>query len=314
MASCGWTSRPGKAVITHSIRLIALDIDGTLLDSQGNVPAANLDALASAVDAGIEIVLATGRRFEFARPIFEQLPRPLTLITSNGALVKTCAGDTLIRHLLPRDTVRAILGAVPGYRDTAMLLFDRAAAAQVVYGRPALAHARLRRFVAANRNVVSEITPLEDALTDDPLQLLFTGSCAPMRALFGALEAGHQAADRYAVALTEYASRDFSLVDIIHAGCSKGTALREWAVRRGIAPAEVMAVGDNLNDLQMLEFAGHPVVMGNALDDLRGRGWHTTATNDQAGVARAIAEILPAARSVLRSVPGVSQQESWPSD
>lgn len=259
-------------------------------------------------------MLATGRRFDFARPVFEQLPRPLTLITSNGALIKNCAGETLLRHLLPRDTARAVLDAVPGHRDTAMLLFDRAAAAQVVYGRAALAHGRLRRFVEANRDHVSEVTPIEAALTDDPLQLMFTGGCGPMRALFDRLRDEADAAARYAVALTEYARLDFSLVDIIHPGCSKGAALREWATRRGIAPAEVMAVGDNLNDLQMLEFAGHPVVMGNALEELRGRGWHTTASNDEAGVARAIAEILPGAAGVQPRGTRVPQQESWQLD
>jgi hydroxymethylpyrimidine pyrophosphatase-like HAD family hydrolase len=259
-------------------------------------------------------VLATGRRYDFARPVFEQLPRPLALITSNGAVIKNSAGETLLRHLLPRDTARAILDAVPGHRDTAMLLFDRVSEGQVVYGRPALTHRRLRRFVEANRACVSEVTPIEDALTADPLQLMFTGGCGPMRALFDQLREEARSAARYAVALTEYASRDFSLVDIIHAGCSKGAALRDWAARRGVAPAEVMAVGDNLNDLPMLEFAGHPVVMGNALEELRGRGWHTTATNDESGVARAIAEILPGAGGVQRRGAGVSQQESWPLD
>ena len=81
---------------------------------------------------------------------------------------------------------------------------------------------------------------------------------------------------------------DFSLVDILQAGCSKGTALADWARERGYTRDEVMAVGDNLNDLEMLEFAGCPVVMGNGIPDLRDRGWSLTATNDEAGVARAV--------------------------
>ena len=70
------------------IRLIALDIDGTLLDSEGRIPDANREAISRALDAGVEVALATGRRYDFARPIFESLPGPLTLILSNGAIVK----------------------------------------------------------------------------------------------------------------------------------------------------------------------------------------------------------------------------------
>ena len=88
------------------IRLVALDIDGTLLDSQGNVPDANRDAIARAIASGVEIVLATGRRYEFARTIFERLPPPLTLILSNGAIVKTREGETLMRSAAPRDRAR----------------------------------------------------------------------------------------------------------------------------------------------------------------------------------------------------------------
>ena len=91
------------------IRLIALDIDGTLLDSDGRIPEANREAIARAIDAGIEVALATGRRYDFARPIFEALPGPLTLILSNGAIVKTREGETVMRSLLPREIARSVL-------------------------------------------------------------------------------------------------------------------------------------------------------------------------------------------------------------
>ena len=280
---------------------MAIDIDGTLLDSSGRVPAANIQALERAIEAGIEIVLATGRRYDFARPIFDQLPRPLTLILSNGAIIKTCDGQTLLRHLLPREVARAVLAGVPEHRDTAALLFDRVREGQIVYERIDWGHPRHAGFFTANRAFLSEIAPLEDALTDDPLQVMFTGGCADMRCVFGRLHGAPRTAGDYAVALTEYLHRDFSLVDVLRAGCSKGAALREWAAQRRIPPGNVMAVGDNLNDLQMLEFAGRAVVMGNGLDELKTRGWRVTASNDEAGVACAIDEILPAGRSVRRN-------------
>ena len=265
-----------------TIRLLALDIDGTMLDSRGRVPAANRDAIARAIEAGVEVALATGRRYDFARPIFEQLPGPLTLILSNGAIVKTRDGETLMRHLLPREIARDVLARAPQHRDSAAVVFDRPREGQVVFEAIDWEHPRHGRFFAANRPFLSEVAPLEACLTEDPIQVMFTGGCVAMRALFDDLQRDGRHG-LFSVALTEYEHRDFSLVDVVRAGCSKGTALRDWAERRGFRRDEVMAIGDNLNDLQMLEFAGTPVLMGNALPELKARGWAVTALERRRG-------------------------------
>ena len=274
------------------IRLLALDIDGTLLDSEGHVPEANLRAIARAIDAGVMVTLATGRRFDFARTVFEQLPDSLTLILSNGAVVKNRQGETLVRHLLPREVARDVLRRVPHHRGDASVTFDRPREGQVVFEVIDWEHPRHHRFFATNRPFLSEVTPLEDCLTEDPIQVMFSGACAEMRDVLDLLRTSSNGnggnADTYEATLTEYVHRDFSLVDITRAGCSKGAALRELAARHRIAADEVMAVGDNLNDLAMLEFAGIPVLMANALPELKARGWAVTGSNDEAGVAQAI--------------------------
>jgi Cof subfamily protein (haloacid dehalogenase superfamily) len=266
------------------IRLIALDIDGTLLDSRGEISEANQRAIARAQELGVDIVLATGRRFDFARGIFEQLPGPLALILSNGAIVKSRDGTTLRRSLLPREAARSVLKDTSRHREKAALIFDRPLEGQVVFERVDWDDPRHSRFLRANRPFISEVRPLEDALTEDPVQVMFTGCCADMRGLFDRL--GGSA--RHSVALTEYEHRDFSLVDVVRAGCSKGAALEDWAETRGWRREEVMAVGDNLNDLQMLEFAGLSILMENAVPELKARGWPVTASNDESGVALAI--------------------------
>ena len=83
-------------------------------------------------------------------------------------------------------------------------------------------------------------------------------------------------------------SRDFCILDVIHWDCSKGHALEYWSRVRGIPPAEIMAIGDNYNDLEMLQFAGRPVLMGNAEESLRQQGWPVTLDCDSGGVACAI--------------------------
>lgn len=290
-----------------AIRLIAIDIDGTLLDSRWELPARNRTALAGAARRGIEIAIVTGRRYDFARPILDQLPCPITAIVSNGALVRLPDGSTPVRHLLPRETARRILGATAPWRDSAGLVFDRPGEGQVVFERIDWDHASRRAYAERNRPFIREVSPLDAALDDDPLQVMFNGPLASMRDLVHVLGAsadtgrdegpGHPARDRrrvppqrfdYSVTATEYPSRDFALIDVLAPGCTKGTTLADWAARRGYHRDEVMAIGDNVNDIEMLEVSGRPVVMANAVPELLERGWAITASNDEAGVAEAI--------------------------
>jgi hypothetical protein len=269
------------------IRLIALDVDGTLLDSRWQVPEANRRALAEATARGIEVVLVTGRRFEFARPVIDQLEGPLTLIVNNGALVKTRDGLTLIRHLLPAAAARRVLEATAAFRETTALVFDRSGAAQVIYERLESTDPHRITYFERNRAFIAAVTPLDAALTEDPLQVMCSGPVRMMRDLARALQAMPVAAE-VSIAMTEYEARDFSLVDVTCRGCSKGSTLAEWAAHQGVPREAVLAIGDNLNDRDMLEFAGRAVVMGNAVAELQSRGWPVTLTNDDCGVAAAL--------------------------
>jgi len=92
----------------------------------------------------------------------------------------------------------------------------------------------------------------------------------------------------FSLAVTVYEDKDFSMIDVIHPAVSKGAALAEWAGVCGVARQEILAIGDNHNDLEMLSFAGVPVVMGNGVPELKTKGWHVTVSNDEDGVAAAI--------------------------
>lgn len=269
------------------IRLIAIDIDGTLLDSHWKIPAANLRAVSEAVARGMEVALVTGRRFEFARSIFSQLPADITMIVSNGALIKSTGGSTHLRRLLPREVAREVLLATTEFRDGAAVVFDRPRENQVIWEVLDSSDPGRRDYFERNREFLAQVQPLEDCLSEDPIQVMFSGRVAPVDACQQILEAMPGRA-QFALAVTRYPQRDFALVDVMQAGVSKGTALAEWAAMRGIARAEVMAIGDNLNDREMLEFAGVPVVMANAVEELKQNGWRVTVSNDEGGVAVAI--------------------------
>lgn len=270
------------------VKLIALDIDGTLLDGRSHVPDANREAITDAVGRGIEVVLVTGRRFDFARPIAEQLPCELTMIVNNGALIKSKSGETHLRHLLPREIARRVLGATAEFLSGAAVVFDRPRENQVIMERVDWDDPLRGGYFRRNREHIAEVVPLANCLDgEDPIQVMYTGGCRPVRAAKHVLETLRDAG-RFTLALTEYEVRDFSILDVLQRGVSKGVALAEWVRRRGIEPKAVMAIGDNWNDREMLEFAGFPVVMGNSVPELKSLGWPVTLSNDEAGVAEAI--------------------------
>ncbi len=265
-----------------------MDIDGTLLDSRGQVSEENARTVAEAASRGTEIVLVTGRRFDFARPIADALPCDLHLIVNNGALMKSKSGETLQRLLLPSKTARQVLEAMPEFRVIAAVVFDRPHERQVIMERVDWDDPQRGGYFRRNRAFIAEVAPLVDCLNgEDPIQVMYTGPCEPMREIMRRLESLPMAKE-FTLALTEYAARDFSLVDVLRLGVTKGVALAEWARRRGIAREEVMAIGDNWNDREMLEFAGRPVVMGNSVPELKSLGWAVTGSNDESGLAEAI--------------------------
>jgi Cof subfamily protein (haloacid dehalogenase superfamily) len=269
------------------IRLVAIDIDGTLLDSRWQVPPRNRAAIAAAIEAGVEVALVTGRRYDFARPILDLLPHPVTAIVSNGAIVRLPDGSAPIRHLLPASVARQVLEATVDFRAGAGVIFDRPRDGQVVFERIDWLHPSRRGYAEVNRGFVIEVEPLEAALTEDPIQVMFNGGVAEMRTLAARLRE-LAAAEAFALSMTEYEARDFTLLDVLPRGCTKGRTLLEWAARQGVSREEILALGDNLNDVEMLEAAGTPVVMGNAVPALLTRGWAVTASSDDAGVADAI--------------------------
>jgi Cof subfamily protein (haloacid dehalogenase superfamily) len=275
--------------VTMAIRFIALDIDGTLLDSASEMPAANLQAVEAAVRQGIEVALVTGRRFDFALPIALQIACPLTMIVNNGALVKSTDGQTHMRHLLARETARDVLRLMPDYRRGAAVVFDRPRENQVIYEQIDWDDPRREAYYNRNRAFISQVSPLEDCLTEDPIQVMYSGSVEPMRQAEVALRAA-SAGMPFSLAVTYYPERDFGMVDVIRPNCSKGTTLAEWTAMRGLKREEVMAIGDNFNDREMLEFAGLPIVMANSVPELKTQGWRETLSNDDGGVAAAIVE------------------------
>jgi Cof subfamily protein (haloacid dehalogenase superfamily) len=279
--------------VKRRIRLLAVDIDGTLLNPAFEISGDDLAALRRAHESGIELVLVTGRRHAFALPIAQKLGfyDKLWLISSNGAITRSFAGDTFHRDLLPVETARRLANEMTTFRSNMVVTFDQETKGALVLEHTRDLNGSIERWLRSNMEYIEFVSPIEQALTRDPVQAMFCGGVQRMQQAQAHLLASGVKSD-VTVLRTEYPVRDLCIMDVLNRDCSKGHAVKRWAEYRGLRSAEVMAIGDNYNDVEMLEFAGLPVVMGNASDQLKQNGWHVTLGNDQSGVAAALETLV----------------------
>ena len=278
------------------IKLLAIDLDGTLLNSRGEIPDANRNAVRLAEEAGVLVTIASGRRFRDARPVGLELGLNAPLITHNGALLKYADSlDTVSVDLLGPDTCFEILRVGKEYGGDALVSADPRKCGTLLYDRISEDNEPLQRYLQwavtlhgdEAEDAVVHVERLEDQLANhDVIHISFSGTCAAMADMAGYLET--ELGDSVTILSTIYPRRNFTLIDILPPHASKGSGVRKLAEIEKIEADEVMAIGDNFNDIEMLEFAGTPVVMGNAVEALKTRGFHQTARHDEAGVAQAI--------------------------
>jgi Cof subfamily protein (haloacid dehalogenase superfamily) len=271
-------------------RLTAVDAEGTLLDGHGRVPAENLAALGEVAARGVRLVVATGRSYPFALMGIADVPAPLTVVAYNGAVARERDGATIAVRPLASAIARRLLAHTRDWRASTLVQFDRADAAQTLFDRMSWEQPNRRGYYAKVRQHVTQVDDLEAALdAGDPVQVAFNGGHALMRDLLAALATSPDV-DAIAVSATHYPSRDFSLIDVNAAGATKGAGVAAVAAHYGVAREEVLAIGDNHNDVDMLRWAGTGVVMGNAEPELLDLGLPITGRNDEAGLARALRE------------------------
>ncbi len=297
-------------------RLIAIDLDGTLLNSSGRVSPRNLAALQLAESSGIEVVISTGRRHSFAMHVLRDLNlhHASAVVSSNGTVIRTIGSELIHRTHLPLSTARWLCSHLDAYRNTLVLTFDLTGpdgddsrGALVVQHLDDL-HSSIGRWMRANERYIAQVSPIEDALqpgANPPIQMMLCGPIDRMQEAEALLSqhplvtaVGGQESPQAEVALhrTTYPETDLTLLDILPAGSSKASALEHLAQLRGLTPPDIFAIGDNWNDVAMLRLAGHAALMSNAPDDLKAlastSGWTLVPSNNEDGVAVAIESVL----------------------
>ena len=283
------------------IKLLALDLDGTLLDTTGNIPEANRQAIRDAEDAGVLVTIATGRRFRDARPVGIDLELNAPLVTHNGALVKYAESlETVATSLFDLETTREIIRVGKEYGGNALVSADPHGKGSMLYDQVSAENIPLQRYLEwATRlhgdeaeSAVIHVADLHDALPDhEVIHISFSGQCEPMARMFAFLQG--ELSEAVKILPTIYPKLDFTLIDILPPNASKGTGVEKLAILNGLTAENVMVIGDNFNDLDMLEFAGTPVVMGNADAGLLERTeFYKTESNNEGGVAAAIERFI----------------------
>jgi Cof subfamily protein (haloacid dehalogenase superfamily) len=267
-------------------------MDGTLLPTFAQeVSPRTARALRAAQQAGITVAVATGRRTAYTAPLLEGLGlrADTPLLTSNGAVTRTLGGERIDRAQMEARVARGLCGLLRPF-GVLVFTFDKLGRGELVLEELDKAQGRISLWVEANRNAIEVVKPLEQALGDgnDPIQGMVTGSLDKMKKAERAIKASQWSGSCECVR-TEYPARDLSILDLLPPGVSKGWALQRLAARLGVDRQETMAIGDNWNDVDMLEWAGQGVIMGNAAVELRTlakmRGWEQAPPNDEDGVA-----------------------------
>jgi 5-amino-6-(5-phospho-D-ribitylamino)uracil phosphatase len=270
-----------------SIRLVALDLDGTLLTSRKSVSPRAREALAAAESAGARIVLVTGRRLPAARSACPELAARLPLVLHNGALV--VEDDAVVRcRPLAREAAAAAVALGLAAGADPVIHRGQGGEGRLVVSRVAAGNELLRRYLdRAGEDLVSVPDLLASLGSgEDPIQVMFGGTLEAMRALAGRLDS--ELAGAVHVERTAYPEREVSILDVLAPGVSKAEAVAWLQGRWGIASRETLAIGDNWNDRRMLEQAGVGLVMGNAEPGLRALGLPVLPSNDDDGVAVAL--------------------------
>lgn len=283
------------------IKLLALDLDGTLLNSKGKIPEENKIAITKAEEKGVLVTICTGRRFRDALPVALELKLNAPVICHNGALLKYADSlETVSFSLLSSETVFEIIKVGKCFGGDALVSCNPHSKGTLLYDTISAQNIPLQRYVEWSRRLHGE--DAEDAVLhvellekvvdkEEVIHISFSGCCSPMYDLQRTLEVELQ--DKVNILATIYPQLDFTLLDILPPNASKGFGLANLALLNGLSSENVMAIGDNFNDLEMLEYAGTSVVMGNADPSLlETEGYETTLSNDENGVAVAIERFI----------------------
>lgn len=283
------------------IKLLALDLDGTFLNSKGKISEANANAIRLAEERGVLVTIATGRRFRDARPVALEAKLNAPIISHNGALLKFAESlETVNFSLINLETSLEILRVGREFGGDALVSTNPHTKGTLLYDTVSADNIPLQKYIAWSKTfhgneaeeAVHHVPDLAEIVNEtEVIHISYSGKCAAMNEIQTLLQ--DELKDSVNILATIYPNLDFTLLDILPPNASKGIGVEKLALLNNLTAENVMVCGDNFNDLEMLEFAGTPVVMGNASPELlENPKYFQTLSNDENGVAHAIEKFI----------------------
>jgi Cof subfamily protein (haloacid dehalogenase superfamily) len=271
-----------------SLRLLALDVDGTLTDSTGAIRPRVAEAVRRAQLEGLRVVPCTGRRYRTLRPVLEALEISGEVVVQNGVLVKQARDGRTLRDLYLEPSVYGqALDAMQDAGPPLVYVDEGARGLDIVTARTGRIHPFQAAYLDAMREVSREQARLDPAPPERTVVMMswmadFEALSERRRGLASRLEG------RARINLIRNMGHRGSILEVCHARSGKWSALRWIARRAGIADDEIAAIGDDTNDLEMIRHAGLGIAMGHAPDPVRAAATHITRSNDEDGLAHAL--------------------------
>lgn len=274
--------------LNNVIQLIAIDLDGTLLTNDKHIPAENIKAIEQAMLQGIQIVICTGRTLPSVRHLLAQLPvhgNDGYLILQNGTVTHQLPDFEVVSQTTLQLPARQALSEF-------MLPYDRQGGSLISFDRDNMWVSSDQEF---NRWVMYDAAILQTEprfLSHDDFMITDTLHKAMAIAEPSLIDQIEQSVpDLVKSHLSPVRSQDY-ILEFLPQGHNKASALKALSAHLGLAAEHVMAIGDQLNDLEMIEWAGIGVAMGNAVEPIVAAADFQTDTNENAGVAKAIQRVL----------------------
>jgi len=272
-------------------RLLALDVDGTLLDPAGELRPTVRDAVIAVQQRGLRVVLCTGRRFRTARPLAQALQLDGPLVVHNGALVKDpVSGQTLQQSYIAAEMYYPALALLRRLSTPMMYVDAFHENVDILTESMERAHPFQREYLADQLAHCRIVDDIASPLAHGVLMLSIMADGTNLQALQPVVE--QTMGTRGRVHLLVNKNYQGYILEILHAKVSKWQALQQLAAQQGITSEEIIAIGDDHNDLDMIRHAGLGIAMGNAVDTVKAAADAITGSNAEDGLVQALERFI----------------------
>jgi Cof subfamily protein (haloacid dehalogenase superfamily) len=273
------------------MRLLALDVDGTILDPYGRLPANVREAVQRARRRGLEVVLCTGRRYRTALPAARELALTGAMVVHNGVLVKDIeSGRTDANRYLPADLYADLLGLLRENGPPLVYVDSYHEGTDIHTERPERAHPFQSEYLDDNPEFTRVVTDLADSARDDVIMMSTMANLEALETLRRRVL--ERLGDRVLTHMLINKNYRGHILEFLAPGSGKWSALQDLAASMEIGPEDIAAVGDDTNDVEMIREAGLGIAMGNAVPEARAAADAVVRSNAEGGAVEAIERVL----------------------